>query len=273
MGTGGIGISHDPGPNAVFGHTANPNAAGVSGLNDTTKATGFIAGPNPLAASQAIGAFGQSDTIGVFGFALTAQGIGVHGNTAFGAGTGVWGNTSTGVAVLATCDKTGLAGKFVGDVQITGKLDAPKSTITCFDVIISNADCAEEFDLSGAETAEPGTVMCLEGNGSLRPSSSAYDKKVAGVISGAGDYKPGIVLDRQQGQAARVPLALVGKVFCKVDADFGPIEVGDLLTTSATPGHAMKAGSPVAGFGAVIGKALRPLTAGRGLIPILIALQ
>ena len=44
----------------------------------------------------------------------------------------------------------------------------------------------------------------------------------------------------------------VGKVFCKVDADFAPIETGDLLTSSATPGHAMKASDPQRAFGAVI---------------------
>ena len=47
----------------------------------------------------------------------------------------------------------------------------------------------------------------------------------------------------------------------------------DLLTTSASPGHAMKASEPLRAFGAVIGKALRPLAEGQGLIPILIALQ
>ena len=65
----------------------------------------------------------------------------------------------------------------------------------------------------------------------------------------------------------------MGKVFCKVDAQFGAIAVGDLLTTSATPGHAMKTSDPLKAFGAVIGKALRPLADGKGLIPILIALQ
>ena len=60
---------------------------------------------------------------------------------------------------------------------------------------------------------------------------------------------------------------------CKVDARYGSVAVGDLLTTSATPGHAMKADDPLKAFGTVIGKALRPLERGQGLIPILIALQ
>ena len=68
-------------------------------------------------------------------------------------------------------------------------------------------------------------------------------------------------------------MALMGKVFCKVDAQFGAVEVGDLLTTSPTAGHAMKTSDPFKAFGAVIGKALRPLLEGQGLIPILIALQ
>jgi hypothetical protein len=107
----------------------------------------------------------------------------------------------------------------------------------------------------------------------LQPSHQAYDKRVAGVISGAGKYKPGIVLDKQESQQRRLPIALLGKVFCKVDAQFGAIAVGDLLTTSSTLGHAMRADDPMRAFGAVIGKALRPLKEGLGLIPILIALQ
>ena len=65
----------------------------------------------------------------------------------------------------------------------------------------------------------------------------------------------------------------MGKVFCKVDATYGAIEVGDLLTTSPLPGHAMRASDPLQAFGAVIGKALRPHRVGHGLIPMLIALQ
>jgi hypothetical protein len=58
-----------------------------------------------------------------------------------------------------------------------------------------------------------------------------------------------------------------------VDAQFGAIAIGDLLTTSPTPGHAMVITDQAQAFGAVIGKALRPLSGGRGLIPILISLQ
>jgi hypothetical protein len=141
------------------------------------------------------------------------------------------------------------------------------------DVLLGNSDCAEDFNVSDGELVEPGTVMVVGSQDTLKPSAHAYDKRVAGVISGAGDCKPGIVLGRQSRQADRLPLALFGKVFCKVDARYASIEVGDLLTTSDTPGHAMKATDPLKAFGSVIGKSLRGLRDGQGLIPILIALQ
>jgi hypothetical protein len=148
-----------------------------------------------------------------------------------------------------------------GDVSVTG------------DVILKGADCAEEFDIAGVEEIEPGTVMVIDQDGILQQSQYAYDKRVAGIVSGAGGYRPGLILDKQQSQDNRIPIALVGKVYCRVDAQYAPIEVGDLLTTSSTSGHAMKADDPLKAFGSVIGKALSSLDQGCGLIPILVALQ
>jgi hypothetical protein len=115
--------------------------------------------------------------------------------------------------------------------------------------------------------------MVIDEEGALRPNRNSYDKRVAGVVSGAGDYKPGILLGKEKSLSNRAPVGLVGTVYCKVDADYAAIEVGDLLTTSDTVGHAMKAADPMRAFGAVIGKALKSFPRGRGLIPILIALQ
>jgi hypothetical protein len=140
------------------------------------------------------------------------------------------------------------------------------------DVLLQGADCAEQFDVNGPEP-DPGTVLVIDERGSLRESRDAYDKKVAGVVSGAGDYRHAILLDNHPQSEGRVPVSLVGKVYCKVDAKYSPIRVGDLLTTSPTPGHAMKATDPVRAFGSVIGKALKSLRSGRRLIPILISLQ
>lgn len=203
---------------------------------------------------------------GVEGWATKSEGVvgisttgnGVWGQTD-GAGVGVLGSSKSGTGIYGKGGK--LAGFFEGDVEVTG------------DLRLSNADCAEDFDVAGTVEVEPGSVMVLGNEGALFESQHAYDTRVAGVISGAGDLKPGIILDKRQAPGNRQPVALMGKVFCKVDAQFGAIAVGDLLTTSPTPGHAMKTDDPLKAFGAVIGKALRPLAAGRGLIPILIALQ
>ena len=141
------------------------------------------------------------------------------------------------------------------------------------DIRLQNADCAEEFAVKDLEAIEPGIVMVFDEGDSLRQSTEAYDKKVAGVVSGAGNLKPGLVLDKKPEQTDRLPIALMGKVFCKVDAQYAPIQVGDLLTTSPTPGNAMKATDPLKAFGTIIGKALSPLETGKGLIPILVTLQ
>jgi hypothetical protein len=149
-----------------------------------------------------------------------------------------------------------------GDITVTG------------DITLANAaDCAEDFDIAAQSSAEPGTLMVLDDESCLLECFRPYDKRVVGVISGAGDFKPGLILDKQSSLSNRKPVALLGKVFCKVDAQFGAVGVGDLLTTSPTPGHAMRVDDPQKAFGSVIGKALRPLAAGQELIPILIALQ
>lgn len=141
------------------------------------------------------------------------------------------------------------------------------------DIILENADCAEEFDVREDCDAEPGSVMVLNDDHKLKLCDTAYDKKVVGVVSGAKGYKPGIILDRQSSKLQRKPIALLGKVFCKVAATYHPIEVGDLLTTSQTPGYAMAAHDPNKAFGAVIGKALASMKTGLGSIPILVNLQ
>jgi hypothetical protein len=141
------------------------------------------------------------------------------------------------------------------------------------DIILQNADFAEDFTVADAEAAEAGTVLVIGDDGLLRPSEQAYDRRVAGVVSGAANCQPGIILGRASDASNRHPIALVGRVFCKAEAHEEVIAVGDLLTTSATPGHAMKASDPSKAFGAVLGKALAPLKHTTGLIPILVTLQ
>jgi hypothetical protein len=94
------------------------------------------------------------------------------------------------------------------------------------DLVLGNADCAEEFESEESSEADPGSVMILaDEEESVRLCNQAYDQKVAGVVSGAGDYKQGLILDKKmpQNKRRRIPIALMGKVFCKVDADYNTL--------------------------------------------------
>ena len=244
---------------------AASDSVGVYGASsnlpgDTLPTYGFLAGRDPTFNERA-GVYGESEKQGVTGVTSTDAefSTGVFGFSKNGGGVGVRGETVTGTAVYGRSFGRGLAGKFIGHVEVTG------------DIRLTNGDIAENF-VSDAEP-EPGTVMVLADDGGVRESCRVYDRRVVGVVCGAGAYKPGIVLDKNLENGKCVQLALVGKVFCKVDAQYGAVEIGDLLTTSLTPGHAMKAADRRESFGAVIGKALGSLNSGRGLIPMLIALQ
>ena len=152
--------------------------------------------------------------------------------------------------------------------QATIRLDGESG-----DIVLQNADCAEDFEVEILEAAEPGTVMVISDDSRLRVSDQAYDRRVAGIVAGAGQYRPGIILGRNSDNKNALPIALMGRVSCKVDASNGSIGVGDLLTTSSIPGHAMKVVNPEKAFGTVIGKALGKLDSGTGMIPVLVALQ
>jgi len=135
-----------------------------------------------------------------------------------GSGAGLFGVAKgSGAGVFAT-SASGPAGYFQGDVTVTG-------TITANDHVCAGGDCAEDFDVVASEEIEPGSVMVIDEDGYLKESREAYDKRVAGVVSGGGDYKPGILLDKKPSATNRLPVALAGKVYCKVDAGCTPIEL------------------------------------------------
>jgi len=110
--------------------------------------------------------------------------------------------------------------------------------------------------------------------GDLTVSNKAYDRRVAGIISGAGGVSPGMLMGQKGSKAnGETPVALTGRVYCLVDASINPIEPGDLLTTSNTPGHAMKVADYTKAQGAIIGKAMSSLDEGHGLVLVLVTLQ
>lgn len=142
--------------------------------------------------------------------------------------------------------------------------------------LTGGSDIAEPFDVNEPLGAMEGAVLVIDPDspGNLKVADAAYDRRVAGVVSGAGEVQPGLIMS-QEGTVAdgKYPVALTGRVYCLADASNGPIEPGDLLTTSDTPGHAMKAVDHARAQGAVLGKAMTSLKEGRGLVLVLVSLQ
>lgn len=167
----------------------------------------------------------------------------------------------------------------IGTANPQEKLDV-EGNIRCNVLVIDGgADVAESYDVAAAGEAAPipGMVVSIDPDrvGKLQIATKAYDSAVAGIISGADGIAPGMILG-QNGTIAdgAFPIANVGRVWCYVDADAGgPVVAGDLLTTSTTPGHAMKVNDRTLSPGATIGKAMSPLPNGKGLVLVLVTLQ
>jgi hypothetical protein len=138
------------------------------------------------------------------------------------------------------------------------------------------ADFAESISATGTKANyEPGDVLAIDtqADRQVSLSSGPYSTLVAGIYS----TKPGVVgtlhISEDPKLAAEMPMSIVGIVPCKVSAENGPISRGDLLVTSSTPGYAMRGTDGARLPGAIIGKALQPLPAGKGKIEVLITLR
>jgi hypothetical protein len=149
-----------------------------------------------------------------------------------------------------------------------------RSTTVCTLTITGGCDLAEPFEVSENEIPKGAVVVIdAEHPGRLKLSSKPYDTRVAGVISGAGGVQPGIQMSQKGVLEGMENVALTGRVYVLADASQGAIEPGDLLTTSATAGHAMKVTDHAGAQGAILGKAMSTLTEGRGLVLVLVTLQ
>jgi filamentous hemagglutinin len=123
-------------------------------------------------------------------------------------------------------------------VQGTWHLDTGASFQATF------ADLAEYY--SADADYEPGTVLVFGGEAELTVTSISSDSRVAGVVT----TNPAYVMNASL-EGTRACLALQGRIPVKV---IGTVRKGDMLTTSNTPGYAIKAMNPT--VGTIIGKAL-----------------
>jgi hypothetical protein len=185
----------------------------------------------------------------------SASGNGVRLDGAGINGIEIWNATYDGVQVAS-------AGRYGVQANTTGTY----GFYTPDKIYAGNGyvDIAEHIDATGE--VEPGDVVVIdpERDEHVVRSTDPYDAAVAGIIS----TDPAMVIGYSE---TRTPLALAGRVPCKVSAENGPIRRGDLLTTSSTPGHAMRANDPQ--LGTILGKAMGELASGTGVIPVLVTLQ
>jgi hypothetical protein len=144
----------------------------------------------------------------------------------------------------------------------------------CTLTIRGGCDLAEPFPMK-EEEIEKGAVVVIddEHQGQLKLSTQAYDAHVAGIISGANGISAGIALHQEGAMEGGQNVALTGRVYVQADATFGAIKPGDMLTTSDTPGHAMKVTDHARAQGAILGKAMSGLKEGKGTVLVLVTLQ
>jgi hypothetical protein len=135
------------------------------------------------------------------------------------------------------------------------------------------ADVAEWVRVT--EPVQPGDVLELDPTqpGSYRMARGLATTLVAGVVS----TEPGFVLGSPTHYLlpttnAHALLALSGIVPVKVTNEGGPIQPGDLLVSSSTPGYAMRWAGDGPCLCALVGKALDvlPLGQGSGLVSVLL---
>ena len=304
----GIGIAEPLFPLHIFSSSMTPPPGHDSPVTLWVETTA----QNTQGAIQALASASSGNTLAVNGATFSPDGIGVLGNhpTNEGGGSGVVGltnsvtgfstgvsgasngNTGPGVGVFGQAfSAQGVAGLFInrpgGDILHGAVSQNPDITVFRVDGTgrvfadggfqPSGADFAESMEVQGNRNKYvAGDLLVIDAaaNRRLTLAQEPYSTLVAGVYS----TKPGMLgsahrIDEYARAVDEVPLAVVGIVPCNVSAENGPIQPGDLLVSSSTPGHAMKGTDHSLMLGAIVGKALEPLSEGTGVIQVLVTLQ
>lgn len=263
----------------AYGTSLNNNAV-------VGEATGYFAGVYGVT-NLGSGVAGSSwGGYGVYGYSQNSNGVVGESSGSYAGVYGI-GHNSVGVYAIGAGQNPGVIGYSASGYGLLGDSGgdygvASKKKMIATQFEVGNADIAEYFPVRGPE-AEPGDVMVIAESAKMELERCAkeYDCHAAGVVSTA----PGVALAKKDGvispghNEGEKLIAMAGRVPCKVDASYGAIRPGDLLTTSQTPGHARKAemielnGRQIAPMGAIIGKALESWDQGAGVIRILVSLQ
>jgi hypothetical protein len=214
------------------------------------------------------GLYGQGGAWGVYGVG-TSQGVMGESGSSYGFG-GYFRHSDGGLALVAdsgAADDADIV-RFRNNFNTKFKVQGDGDVYIDGSYYDTGADFAEMFSAQG--DLEPGDVLIIGADGQLTRSTAPYQTSVIGVYS----TRPGFVggVGEDDDLSGKVPVALLGTVPLKASAENGAVLPGDLLVTSSTPGHAMRAGSNPP-QGTVLGKALGELKEGTGVIDILVTLQ
>ena len=229
---------------------------------------GNVIGPNSVHATIPGGGYNYA---GNWAFAAGHRAIATNDGTFVWADSQDWNFTSTAANQFLIRASGGVG---IGTNNPHAALQVNGTAIVNVLTILGGADVAEPFEMSSAGIPKGAVVIIDEQNpGHLRLSERAYDPRVAGIVSGANGIQPGLTLSQPGVGQGGQPVALSGRVYCLADSCNGPIRPGDLLTTSSTPGHAMKVTNHPQAQGAILGKAMTGLRDGRGMVLVLVSLQ
>lgn len=233
--------------------------------------TGVVLAAGAGSLTEGVRALSDFDNI----FILTPSRVPVIGlivNTTTGTGQILWGSSSQPSGVIRGQADVSPTGS--GRIVLFSSAGSPRVVVDGDSgLTTSGADLAETFPVAPG-AAEPGSVLVIDAEkaGRLAISQRPYDARVAGVVAGARDYKPGITLGKKE-EAGRVAVTLSGTVYCRASAENGRIRAGDLLTTAKLPGHAMRVTDFEAARGAILGKAMQDLEGETGMVLVLASLQ
>ncbi len=235
-----------------------------SGTDDTVTIVGGRVGIENLTPAATLDVTGDIKASG----GISAATAVLNGGTTINGGVSINGGTSINGGLLVN-----------GDVTVTGKLNAPTK----------NGCVADRFVYRDTQPLERGDVVIVSPKPALHRygpddmiplvevqlTNESHDARVCGIVhvpTLEDDQNPGIDTTQLAGAHIGLMVTLGAYAYCKVDAGPGPIEAGDLLTTSNTPGYAQKwkGGRKT---GAVIAKALAALKKDRGVIPVLVSHQ
>lgn len=273
-------IAFGHGRSSSFTETMRIKGNGNVGIGIVTPAAKLDV--NAALSGTSIAVYARSHAAGLSGPAIRAHnshsgGIAIFSTSNSSDANLVITNEGTGDLIRGFSGLGG--GSFPFRVENNGKTTVSVLTIT------GGSDLAEPFfvgsdaatERRSDEGTQPGMVVVIDPKnpGRLKLATEAYDRKVAGIISGANGLATGMMMSAQGNPLAdgNHPVALTGRVWCRCECSGGPIEPGDLLTTSNRTGHAMKVSEYARAHGAILGKAMTPLAEGTGLVLVLVSLQ